>query len=245
MSASVTLNVDYGTWSDGKRMHVVGTIAFSGSYTTGGETLDFGAGGVPTSQIPLIFLMPFDAGYGFEYDAGTDGADGKLKVFRGSTASVAATVTLTSDTTNTFSDGETITLGGKVYTLKTALSTPVAVANEILIAGSVTAMLDNIKAAVNGAAGSGTTYSTGTVANNQLSAGTKTGTTILFTAAVAGTGGNSLASTETVAHLSFGATTFTGGVDATSGSTELAGSTYPTDLSSSTPKFYAIFPQLL
>ena len=244
MSATVGSLIDYGTWSDGKRMHVIGTLAFSGSYTTGGETLDFGAGGVQTSQPPLIILFPFLAGYQIQYVPGTDASDGKIKIYRGATASVAATVTITSDTTNTFSDGETITLGTKVYTLKTALTVP-AVANEILIAGSVTAMLDNIKAAVNAGTGAGTTYGTGTVANPDLTAGTKTGTTILFTANVAGTAGNSLASTETVAHLSFGATTLTGGVDATSGSTEIAGSTYPTDISSASPKFYAIFAQLL
>jgi hypothetical protein len=28
------------TWDDGKRVHVSGTIAASGNYTTGGDTLD-------------------------------------------------------------------------------------------------------------------------------------------------------------------------------------------------------------
>lgn len=29
------------SWDDGQKMHVIGTIAASGSYTTGGDTLDF------------------------------------------------------------------------------------------------------------------------------------------------------------------------------------------------------------
>jgi len=35
------------TWDDGKRIHVSGTIAASGSYATGGDTLDL-------SQTPIV-----------------------------------------------------------------------------------------------------------------------------------------------------------------------------------------------
>src|ERR1700726_638117 len=35
------------TWEDGKRVHVTGTVAVSGSYTTGGDTLDL-------SQFPAV-----------------------------------------------------------------------------------------------------------------------------------------------------------------------------------------------
>jgi hypothetical protein len=34
-------------WEDGKRVHVIGTLAFSGSYATGGDT-------VTVSNLPLI-----------------------------------------------------------------------------------------------------------------------------------------------------------------------------------------------
>lgn len=35
------------TWDDGKRIHVAGTVAATGSYTTGGDTLDL-------SQFPIV-----------------------------------------------------------------------------------------------------------------------------------------------------------------------------------------------
>ncbi|MFZ3217709.1 MAG: hypothetical protein WA192_16745 [Candidatus Acidiferrales bacterium] len=35
------------TWDDGKRIHVSGTVAATGNYATGGDTLDL-------SQVPLI-----------------------------------------------------------------------------------------------------------------------------------------------------------------------------------------------
>lgn len=35
------------TWDDGQRIHVAGTVAASGNYSAGGDTLDL-------SQVPLI-----------------------------------------------------------------------------------------------------------------------------------------------------------------------------------------------
>jgi hypothetical protein len=35
------------TWDDGKRIHVSGTVAATGSYATGGDTVDL-------SQVPVI-----------------------------------------------------------------------------------------------------------------------------------------------------------------------------------------------
>lgn len=44
------------TWDDGRRIHVAGTIAASGNYATGGDTLDLtsiGAQGIPSTKPPI------------------------------------------------------------------------------------------------------------------------------------------------------------------------------------------------
>jgi len=75
--------------------------------------------------------------------------------------------------------GETVTIGSIEYTLKDALSVGPAVENEVLIGASATATGDNLAAAVNGDAGEGTTYSTGTVANSEVTAVNLAGTVTL------------------------------------------------------------------
>lgn len=105
-------------------------------------------------------------------------------------------------------NNETVTLGSRTYTFKTTLT---GAANEVLIGAGLTNALDNLKAAINGAAGAGTLYGTGTVAHADIIAGAKTGTTLVVVAREAGTAGNALASTETSTVFSFGAGALTGG----------------------------------
>src|SRR5271169_5206145 len=72
------------TWDDGKRVHVAGTVAASGSYSTGGDTLDL-------SQFPLIAAtqppvqgtawMDGLAGYDYVFIPGSAMNNGKVKVF--------------------------------------------------------------------------------------------------------------------------------------------------------------------
>ena len=109
-----------------------------------------------------------------------------------------ATGTLTSDTVIP-SDGDTVTIGSTVYTLKTAIS----VAYDVLIGGSAAAALTNLKAAINASAGAGTTYGTGTLVHPTVTAGTLTATTLLLSANTPGTAGNTIVTTETSSHLSF------------------------------------------
>lgn len=88
--------------------------------------------------------------------------------------------------------------------------------NEVLIGANANATLANLKAAVNGAAGAGTTYSYVTVASTEVTAGAiDTGAhTLAIAAKAAGIAGNLLASTDDSATLSFTSTVFAGGVDA-------------------------------
>lgn len=120
-----------------------------------------------------------------------------------------ATGTLTSDATAP-SDGDTVTIGSKTYTFKTTLGTA---DGEVLIGGSAANALSHLKEAVNLTGSPGTNYTTATTANTQVSAGTLTATTLVFTALSSGTAGNTIGSTETSSHLSFGGTTLSGGTD--------------------------------
>lgn len=122
-------------------------------------------------------------------------------------ADAKASGTLTSDATAP-ADGATVTIGSRVYTFKTTLT---GAANEVLIGASAAAALDNLKSAINGTAGAGSTYGTGTVAHADVDATTNTDTTQLVVAKVNGGSGNGIATTETSSHLSWGATTLLGG----------------------------------
>ncbi len=55
----------------------------------------------------------------------------------------------------TFSDNDTVTIGGVVFTMKTTLG---ATAGNVLIGANAAASITNLTAAINGAAGAGTTY---------------------------------------------------------------------------------------
>lgn len=131
-------------------------------------------------------------------------------VVTGLVAGVKASVTLTG--TANPADAETVAIGGKTYRFKNTT----AQANDVKIGAALTDTLDNLKAAVNASGtGDGTDYHTGTTANANVDAGTKTATTLLFTAEAVGTAGNSVTSTETSSVLSFSAATLYGGLPAT------------------------------
>lgn len=117
--------------------------------------------------------------------------------------------------------GDTVSVGGKTYTFVAALSIT-ATANEVVSSSEATG-LANLKAAVNGAAGAGTTYSTNTTANALVTAGTITGTTLAFAASTAGANGNFLATASSAG--SWATLYFTGGVDTGTPPSAVAGDT--------------------
>lgn len=131
-------------------------------------------------------------------------------VVTGVEGDVKATSTLTSNT-SAVTAGKVIVIGNKTYTLRGTLSTGPTVANEVLAGANAAATLTNLKAAINGAAGVGTTYSTGTTAHTQVDAGTLTAATLVVTAKVGGTQGNSIATTTDETTLSWTDTVLSGG----------------------------------
>lgn len=81
------------------------------------------------------------------------------------------------------------------------------VANQILIGGSASASLTNLKSALNGTTGSGTTYSSGTVPSLHVTAGTLTSTTLVVTANTQSTGQTINSTAPVGSTFSWGATT--------------------------------------
>lgn len=126
----------------------------------------------------------------------------------------SATGTLTDDGTVPTA-GDTITVGTITYTYRASVSTT---ANEIKIGTGGAAVADtmtNTYNAINGGPGAGTTYGSATVANPDVAATAHGATTVTLAALVQGTAGNSLATTETSSHLSFGGLTLSGGAATT------------------------------
>lgn len=133
----------------------------------------------------------------------------KVDLSASPTAAAAARVLTFSGTAT---DTQTVTIGARVYTFKTALS---GAANEVLIGANLTASRDNLVAAINGAAGAGTTYGTGTVAHADVSAAPSSTDALTATAKAKGTAGNAIATTETLTNAAWAGATLTGGVDPT------------------------------
>lgn len=138
-----------------------------------------------------------------------------LDVPIGVTAGVQATGTLTSDNT-VAANGDTVTIGSTIYTFKTALS---GADNEILIvAADADGTLLNLINAINGSGAkiNGVDYLTKRQGGHpQVTAATSVAAhAFVVTAIDAGVAGNLIATTDTSGHLSWGATTLTGGTNA-------------------------------
>lgn len=124
-------------------------------------------------------------------------------------AGVKATGVLTG--TDVISNGETVTIGTNTYTFLTALTN--LVPNEVKL-GTLAVSLDNLKLAINKGSGEGTLYSTGTVANPNVTATTNTDTAQTVESIKVGTDANSISTTETGDDISWGAVVLENGAEA-------------------------------
>lgn len=87
MAIAITVNNDVTNgfsqhWDDGKRILCVGTLAFSGSYVTGGDTLNFIA--VPTiksNSVPVNVIMNGIGIYFYRFVFGTTTKNSKVIIF--------------------------------------------------------------------------------------------------------------------------------------------------------------------
>lgn len=129
-------------------------------------------------------------------------------------AGVAATGTLTFKGELPH-DGDTVILGSQTYTFKTALTEP-AVANEILIVGSVSATIENLMSAVDDLEGEGGKYSTGTVSQGMVTCSIGgDDNSMIITYDTVGFLGNQYDVGGTLTHATWvdGITHLTGGID--------------------------------
>ena len=122
---------------------------------------------------------------------------------------VAATQTLT--LAANAGEGETVTIDTKQYTFRGAVG---------VLDGSIhishvdaSGTIDNLIAAINGAAGAGTDYGIGMTLHTSCYATAGAGDTMIATAKSAGVPGNALASTEAMAQGDWADTTLDGGVE--------------------------------
>jgi hypothetical protein len=77
-------------WYDGKKLFVMGTIAGSGSYVTGGDTLNLQSLGIKSSQVPFQAWIGGTSGYAFGWVPGTTQANGKVKISTTAATELAA-----------------------------------------------------------------------------------------------------------------------------------------------------------
>lgn len=160
----------------------------------------------------LVAAVTYDGGAGTNegtlYGTGTVAhADVTAADGTGDTVDVTALVIGTAG--NAIATTETMTNGSfGAATLENGAN---AVAYEVLVGGSASASIDNLIAAINGAAGEGTTYATDTVAHATVQAAAGAGDTMDAWARAMGADGNSIASTETMTQGSWGAATLASG----------------------------------
>lgn len=102
---------------------------------------------------------------------------------------------------------ETVTIGGRTYTWRAAPT----LANEVTVGASASVSIDNLVAAIMGAAGEGTLYGTDTVPHADVTAAAGAGDTMDVTAVLFGTG--VIATTEVMTNATWGAATLAGGVN--------------------------------
>ncbi|KKN04050.1 hypothetical protein LCGC14_1101460 [marine sediment metagenome] len=111
--------------------------------------------------------------------------------------------------------GDTVTIDTVTYTFLDILSEDHsdAIINQVHWVTTDAVALDNFKSAINLTGSIGTDYSTGTAIHPTVTATTNGAATQVVAAKTVGTGGNSIATTETGSTLSWGAVNLEGGLD--------------------------------
>lgn len=102
------------TWDDGKRVHVSGTVAATGNYSTGGDTLDLSQFPIVASSQPPVqgtSWMDGLAGYDYLFLPGAAMNANKVKIFQQG-ASAGAFPELAAGAYPTAITGDTITFYG-------------------------------------------------------------------------------------------------------------------------------------
>ncbi len=121
------------------------------------------------------------------------------------TAFASGLLTLTGNANDT----ETVVIDAKTYTFQTVLTN---VDGNVLIGGTAAATLFNLLSAINLGGVPGVQYAASTTLHPTVTASSGVGDSMVATAKTAGSAGNSIATTETMALGSWGAATLAGGI---------------------------------
>lgn len=211
-AATGTLTSDATIMADGE------TVTIDGVTYTFKTTLDNAA--TPSSNQILINgsaangLTNLSRAIGLTGTAGTDYSSGtKIHPSVNLTSVGATTLVVTAKAVGTY--------GNAIATVETSAhlswggaflaSGANPVANEILIGAAAANNLINIKAAINGAAGSGTQYSSTTPISQHLVGSTINSTTLVINAQEFAIGNGDITTTTTATHLSFTGATMASG----------------------------------
>ncbi|MBW2635981.1 MAG: hypothetical protein JRC86_00390 [Deltaproteobacteria bacterium] len=197
------------------------SVGYGGELSFGAGTL---AGGVDavinelkvsgTAELSIDAIVAAatgGAGEGTVYSTGTP-AHTTVTLSKDSASELLATAITLGDAGNAIAIDETggqISWAGAAVFLSGGVS--VAVANDVIIGGSAELSIDNLVSAVNGTAGEGTTYGTGTVAHTTVDGTKSAADEFTATAKTAGHAGNAYASTTDVGNASWAAATLLGG----------------------------------
>jgi len=120
--------------------------------------------------------------------------------------STAATGALTG--TANFTNTETVTIDGKIYTFQTVLT---EVNGNVFIGVDLTTSLLNLLRAINLGAGGGSLYANATTLHTTVTATASDATTLTVAAKAGGPGGNAITTTEGAADASWGGVILAGG----------------------------------
>jgi len=135
------------------------------------------------------------------------------------------------DAAQVTSDAATVTIGDITYTAVTSLAEThglEAIPYQVLWVTSEAVFLDNLKLAINASGTPGTTYGSGTEVHPTVEATTNSNTEQTVVAKEAGTAGNSIATTDTLANYAWGAATLSGGAGETTAETIMNTYTFAT-----------------
>lgn len=202
-----------GGFADFRQGHLVLAAGFSNAANNGVKvvTTRTGVDNLPVTDTGIVNETPAAAaslkvvGYqGAATELAVDAAGILPKI---TFAAVKATGVLTF--TGIVANNETVTIGTRVYTFKTAL-TPAA--NEVLIGADQDTALTNLKDAINLTGTPGTQYGSATTIHADVSGVADTvANTLTVTAKKFGFNGNLIATTETMVNGAWGGALLTGG----------------------------------
>lgn len=141
-----------------------------------------------------------------EIGIATDHADlfAKLRAFLVAGENASQTLTFSGNG----ADGETVTIGTKTYTLQSSLTDS---DGNVQLGANAEETIDNLVAAINLDDGAGTRYAASMTLHPTALAVKSSSSTLVARAKTPGTGGNALATTDTVANATWGDSTMTGG----------------------------------